>query len=127
MVSQTQKRYILRLIGRCIIFAICSILCFFAPQEFEVLEGTNFFSRPSLLHLLWLIWIADMIQQIIPIKNKLPLGSMKLFANRFQSIRDKINYGALRNYILTTTKAAYKVFLLWCWPFLHGLSGKCAL
>ena len=39
---------------------------------------------------------------------------MKLFANRFQPIRDKINYEALRSYILTTTKAAYKVFLLWC-------------
>ena len=55
-----------------------------------------------------------MIWQIIPIKNKLPLGSMKLFANRFRPIRDKINYEALRGYIVTTTKAAYKVFLLWC-------------
>lgn len=102
------------MIGRCIIFAICCILCFFTPQEFDILEGVNFFSRLSLLHILWLIWVADMILQIIPIKNKLPLGSMKLFANLFQPIRDKINYEALRSYILTTTKAAYKVFLLWC-------------
>ena len=55
-----------------------------------------------------------MIQQIIPIKNKLPLGSMKLFSDRFKPIRDKINYEALRDYISTTTKAAYKVLLLWC-------------
>ena len=55
-----------------------------------------------------------MIQQIIPIKNKLPLGSMKLFANRFRLIREKVNYEALRSYIVTTTKAAYKVFILWC-------------
>ena len=112
--SQTRKRYILRLIGRCVVLAICCVLCFLMPKEFDVLEGTNFFTQPSLLHLLWIIWVADMVLQIIPIKNKVPLGSQKLFANRFRPIREKINYEALRNYILTTTKAAYKVFLLWC-------------
>ena len=111
--SKTRKRYILRLIGRCLVFVICCVLCFFAPQEFNILEGTNFFSRPSLLHIFWLIWGVDMFLQIIPIKNTLPLGSMKLFASRFKPIRDKINYEALQSYILTTTKAAYKVFLLW--------------
>jgi len=104
----------MRLIGRCIVLLICSMLCFFAPQEFAVLEGATFFLKPSLLHILWLIWVADMIQQIVPLKNELPLGSMKLFASRFHPIRGKINYEALREYIITTTKAAYKVFLLWC-------------
>ena len=32
----------------------------------------------------------------------------------FRPIREKINYEALRSYIVSTTKAAYKVFLLWC-------------
>jgi len=132
--SKTRKRYILRLVGRCIIFVLCSILCWFAPQEFHILEGMNFFSRFSLLHVLWLIWIIDMVQQIIPIKNKLPLGSMKLFAHRFKPIRKKINHQALRTYIQTTTKAAYKVFLLWCGLialigvlYFLGMIGKTAL
>ena len=112
--SKTRRRYVLRLIGRCVVFVICCILCFAAPQEFQILEGGNFFSKLSWFHLLWLIWVVDMIQQIIPIKNKLPLGSMKLFSDRFKPIRDKINYEALRDYISTTTKAAYKVLLLWC-------------
>ena len=112
--SKTRKRYIFRLIGRCVILIICCILSIFSPQEFGVLDGIGFFSQFSLLHILWLIWVADMFLQIIPIKNKLPLGSMKLFANRFKPIRDKINHEALRSYISTTTKAAYKVFLLWC-------------
>ena len=112
--SETRRRYILRLIGRCVVFVICCILCFAAAQEFQILEGGNFFSKLSWFHLLWLIWVVDMIQQIIPIKNKLPLGSMKLFSDRFKPIRDKINYEALRDYISTTTKAAYKVLHLWC-------------
>ena len=112
--SKTRKDYILRLIGRCIVLALCFMLCLFAPREFEILEGLNFFSRLSPLHVLWVLWVFDMVLQIIPIKNKVPLGSQKLFANRFRPIREKINYEALRSYILTTTKAAYKVFVLWC-------------
>ena len=55
-----------------------------------------------------------MFLQIVPIKNKVPVGSQKLFANHFRPIRDKINHEALRSYIVATTKAAYKVFILWC-------------
>ena len=112
--SKTRKRYIFRLVARCVIFVACGALCLWLPQQFEILQGMNFFSQPSVLHLLWLIWVADMIQQIIPLKSKVSLGSQKLFANRFRPIRDKINREALRTYIKTTTKAAYKVFLLWC-------------
>ena len=112
--SVTRKRYIVRLILRCMIFIACTIGVVCNPSGFEILNGMGFFREFSVLHLLWLVWMMDMIQQIIPIKNRLPLGSMKLFANRFRPIRDKINHEALRSYIITTTKAAYKVFLLWC-------------
>ena len=112
--SATRKNYIFRLIARVIILILCAIACFTYPQIFDVLYGMNFFKEFSLLHLLWVIWVIDMVQQILPIKNKVPLGSQKLFANRFRPIREKINYEALRNYVVSTTKAAYKVMLLWC-------------
>lgn len=112
--SITRKKYILRLIFRCIVLIACGYAVITDADCFGILEGMNFFQKFSILHILWLIWMIDMIQQIIPIRNKLPLGSMKLFSNRFRPVRDKINYEALREYIITTTKAAYKVFLLWC-------------
>ena len=112
--SATRKRYFFRLAGRCLILGICVWLWRFRRDAFAVLDGLNFFRAPSPLHLLWLIWTADMVLQIIPIKNKVPLGSQKLFANRFRPIREKINHEALRSYIVSTTRAAYKVFLLWC-------------
>jgi len=104
----------IRLVLRCIIFLICVGLLLFKPEQFEVLERGQFFSRFSLLHLLWITWLVDMILQIIPVRNHLPLGSMKLFANRFRPIRKKINYLALRDYVVATTKSAYLVMLLWC-------------
>ena len=104
----------IRLVCRCVVLAGCFVLYALRPEEFAVLQGWNFFKGFSLLHLLWLVWAADTLQQIVPIKNKLPLGSMKLFQSRFQPIRDRINYEALRDYTIATTRAAYKVFLIWC-------------
>lgn len=110
--SETRKKYFARLIGRILIFIICLFMCR-NVQNFEVLNGNNFFKEFDILHILWLIWVFDMILQIIPIKNKVALGSQKLFANRFKPIIEKINYDALKNYIVTTTKSAYKVFIIW--------------
>ena len=113
ILSETRKRYFVRLFGRIVIFIACLIMCIVSPKVFEILEGNNFFKAFSVLHLLWLVWVVDMILQIIPVKNKVALGSQKLFANRFRPIREKINYKALKNYVLTTTNAAYKVMLIW--------------
>ena len=112
--SETRKRYCFRLAARSVIFAACCLLYLLKPEEFIVLEGWNFFREFSWLHLLWLVWAVDTIQQIVPIKQKLPLDSMKLFRSRFRPIRDRVNYEALHSYIIATTKSAYKVFLIWC-------------
>ena len=110
--SIIRKQYFARLFIRIAIFILCLIMCF-QTKFYNILEGMNFFNEFHILHLLWIVWILDMIQQIIPIKNKLALGSQKLFANRFQPIREKINYKTLKNYIKNTTTSAYKVFIIW--------------
>ena len=111
--SETRKRYFVRLICRIAIFIVCFLLSLAAPGVFEVLEGGRFFTTLSPLHLLWAVWMADMILQIIPMKNKVALGSQKLFAHRFRPIREKINRQALKRYISASTKSAYLVGLLW--------------
>jgi hypothetical protein len=112
--SKTRKRYVWRLAGRIVVLALCLLAWIKAPQTYDILEGMNFFRTLSPLHLLWAVWVGDMVLQIVPIKNKVPLGSQKLFANRFRPIREKINYESLRSYVISTTRAAYRVFLLWC-------------
>ncbi len=111
--SVTRKKYIARLVGRCVVLLACVGLVFWHPEAFLVLNGWGFFKTLSPLHLLWGIWMVDMFLQIVPIKNQVPLGSQKLFANRFRPIREKINTKALRSYVVSSTKAAYKVFFLW--------------
>ena len=110
--SVIRKQYFIRLLVRAVIFILCFIMCF-KKGFYDILEGMNFFDGLHILHLLWLIWMYDMFQQIIPIKNKIALGSQKLFLNRFQPIREKINYQALKEYVKTTSASAYKVFIIW--------------
>ena len=111
--SDIRKNYILRFIFRIIAFLFCICVYIFSPERFSVLDGFNFFKSFSAFHILWIIWVFDMFLQIIPIKNKIPLGSQKLFANRFRPIREKINPKSVKEYIKTTTLSAYKVFVLW--------------
>lgn len=113
--SATRRKYVLRLIGRVILWLGCLVLCAVAPQSFDILEGMGFFHGLSLLHLLWGIWVVDMLLQLIPIKKVIPisLGSLKLFASRFRPSQEKPNMQLLRRHIVSTTKAAYKVFFLW--------------
>ncbi len=111
--SQTRKRYMIRLIARSIIFLVCAAVCIWKPESFRVLDGWNFFDGITPFHILWVIWCVDMFLQIIPIKNRVALGSQKLFANRFRPIRDKINYQALKDYVISTTHSALMVLVLW--------------
>ena len=72
--SETRKRYFIRLVGRVLVLILMIALCFSDPQKLFILDGFSFFKAPSPLHLLWLIWVADMVLQIFPIKNKLALS-----------------------------------------------------
>ena len=111
--SAIRKRYITRLVCRIVIFLLSLALFFYRPEELRILRGMNFWRRFSPLHLLWVVWIGDMLCQLLPIKESISLGSKKLFRGKFRPIREKINYEALRDYVKTTTKSAYRVMLLW--------------
>lgn len=112
-ISNTRRQYIWKLIGRILVFIGCIFLCIYYPQSFKIIDNGKFFRSFSVLHILWVIWMLDMFLQIVPVKNKVALGSQKLFANRFKPIREKINSRALKDFVLSTTKSAYKIFILW--------------
>ena len=109
--SRIRRIYIAKLIGRCFILLISFYLCWKYPKVFDVMD--DFFGGFSILHILWIIWMIDMLCQVFPVKDRIALGSQKLFEQRFRPIREKINYQNLRNYIISTTKSAYKIFVIW--------------
>ena len=80
--SKTRKIYFLRLLGRIIVLALAILLYLFNKDEFEVAKKGNFFNGFSILHVLWGLWIWDMILQIIPVKAHISIGSQKVFSDR---------------------------------------------
>ena len=111
--SDMRKRYALRLVGRLAILLIGILFLIFDPSQFDVLQGMNFFHQFTWLHLLWGIWVIDMAAQLFPLRTQISLGSQKLWHMRFHPLKEKFNTKALKQHILTTTRAAYKVMLLW--------------
>ena len=112
-ISDIRKRYILRLIGRSIIL-VCAVILFFTDfPRHDILSGFDFFKKPSLLHILWVIWLLDMLSQLVPIKKTIALGSYKVFKQRFRPVLERFSPEALKQYIVTTTRSAYNLMLLW--------------
>ena len=111
-VSNIRKRYIARLVCRCLILLWAVILYLTDFASHDILQGFAFFQKFSLLHLLWAIWMLDMLAQLVPAKS-IALGSHKVFQCRFKPVLERINKEALKRYITTTTQAAYKVMVLW--------------
>ena len=68
--SPTRKRYFFRLVCRCIVLILCGGLSVVHPEEFEILEGMNFFRRLSVLHLLWLVWVLIWCPFRLMLKNR---------------------------------------------------------
>ena len=130
--SKVRKIYFLRLFGRCVILLLAIIMYIFKKSEFDIIKGWNFFKEFSVLHLLWALWIWDMILQLMPVKAHISIGSQKVFSSLFRPIKEKINKENLKKYIIDTTKAAYKVMVLWvalvvvlgvlCWQGVIGIA-----
>ena len=111
--SQIRKIYFARLFGRLFILLLSLILFFLKPDIFAPIEGLRFFESPSLLHLLWLIWMLDMFAQLFPIKRRLSIGSLKVFRQHFRPIREKINRNALKMHIVNAGWGAFRVLVVW--------------
>ena len=109
--SPMRKTYILKFIGRCCVLLFCIWLGLMCPQEFDILQ--DFTGRFSILHILWFVWMVDMVLQLVYVKNHVPLGSQKLFRQRYLPVREGFDAHALREYIRKRTKSAYQVFIIY--------------
>lgn len=111
--SRIRKIYFIRLILRIIVLVASIVIFFVAPQQFDVINGWNFFENFSVFHLLWLTWIIDMVMQLMPVEN-IALGSQKIFKEKFKPALHKLlDWDKLKDYIVKTNKAAGKVMILW--------------
>jgi len=112
-VSKTRKIYFLRLVLRIAILVVAILTYIFDKSVFDIAMDGKFLKEFSVLHLLWAVWIYDMVLQLIPVKSHISIGSQKVFESLFKPIKEKINYKKLKQYIKDTTATAYKVMVIW--------------
>lgn len=111
--SALRKTYIARLIARCVVLLLCVGLWLIDPAELAVLDGWNFFGGFSVLHLLWGVWVADMIVQLVPAPARIALGSHKVFRRRFRPAARGWDRAAGRRYTAGQCKRALLILALW--------------
>jgi hypothetical protein len=112
--------YWLRLGFRVAVLVLVTMLCLRRPQAFQILTRFGFFKKRSPLHLLWVIWIADMLCQLIPSRGIVSVGSQKHFARYWLPTGSPVPQQARRS----ANRRALVVFLLWtaltvCLGLLH--------
>lgn len=111
--SRIRKIYFIKLVLRIIVLIASIVLYFAAPSQFDIVNGWNFFKKFSIFHILWLVWIFDMVTQLMPVKN-IALGSQKFFKEKFRPALHKLlDWDKLKEYMVSTNKAAGKVMVLW--------------
>lgn len=111
--SQMRKIYMGRFVARCFTLLAMTVCIFLAPEQFLPLEKGQFLTKLTLLHLLWIIWIFDMLFQLIPpSKIVTALGSQKSFRVHFRKAHSPISLQQLSQRAKAAAKRAYVVFAI---------------
>lgn len=111
--SVMRKNYILRFVGRALVLLAAIAVYILHPESFSILEGMNFFRKFSILHLLWALWVLDMVLQMIPSRRYIALGSQKQFGKHFQPAPRTPDPEALRGFIKTSNRSAGIILIIW--------------
>ena len=111
--SKFRQKYINRLITRIIILLITIGIYVFYPDSFIVAKDLNFIKQFSPLHILWFIWMLDMILQLCRAPKYWPLGSQKFFAHRYLPSIKKIDKKLIKEYMKKLTQGSTTVAIVW--------------
>lgn len=106
------RKYRLRLAFR-VLTAVATVWVLLSDRTaFQVLTGWDFWQKLSPLHLLWIIWMGDMVLQLIPTRQVMALGSQKQFGCWYRPAagwREE----ELAAYIRRSDRGANKVLVSW--------------
>ena len=111
-----RRNYMIRFVIRCIILVASLFVYLLSPSQLAVVvsrKWSDFFSSFSFAHAVWIVWLFDMVAQLIPLKKHIPIGSQKNFRIHFRPVLESISKDRIIKHIKLLTAAAYKVFALW--------------
>lgn len=111
--SDFRKSYIKRLIFRIFIFIIMLCIYLFYPKAYEVSIGMGFIRKFSPLHIVWLIWMVDMILQLCKVPKYWPLGSQKYWAHRYLPNIKEIDKKIIKKHMHKMNRDSIAIAITW--------------
>ncbi len=108
-----RKSYMKRLIFRIIVFIIMVSLYIFYPDTFRVSKGIYFIKEFSPLHIIWLIWMVDMILQLCKVPKYWPLGSQKYWKHRYIPNIKELDKNAIKEQMKKMNKDSLDIAIIW--------------
>ena len=108
-----RRLYLFRFVFRCVVFAASVLLYVRSPQPLTALQGFGFFHSFTLLHLLWLLWMADMVSQLCRCRWYWPEGSQKFLDRSVLPPQSADDRAALRHYVRANNRRAAVMGAAW--------------
>lgn len=105
--------YINRLIFRIVVLCISIGFFVFKPSSFNVSLGFNFIKSFSFLHILWVIWMIDMLLQLCKVPKYWPLGSQKFWAHRYLPDKKIFDKKTIKKHMDNLTNGSIAVAIVW--------------
>ena len=115
ILSYFRRLYQGRFVLRCALLFISAALLIFAPGQYDIMHGFHVFDRFSFFHVMWLLWMFDMVMQLIPAKRYWPVGSQKFLKQTFQPLKDymKRNDEKFISFIIKSNRDTLLIGLVW--------------
>ncbi len=112
-ISKLKRLYYSRFVLRCAASVICIFLLIYRKEQFNALYGIRFFDSFSLLHIIWVLWITDMLLKLFPVRNGVALGSIKHHRCNYRNNRSSYDKKALKMYVKDSSIRAYISMAAW--------------
>lgn len=111
--SNFRKFYYGRFIFRCVVLVLSVIVWFFAPEQFAIMDELEFFEGFSVFHIMWLLWMADMLSQVLPNRRWWPVGSQKFLEYAFRPIAGAKTGEGFARFLRQSRREVLTVAMVW--------------
>lgn len=111
--SRFRRLYYLRFFFRCLVLIMSVLLCVFAPGQFDIIGGLGFFEHFSVFHIMWLLWMADMLSQMLPCRRYWPVGSQKFLEYAFHPDASGRRVDGFVRFMRRSRREVLTVALVW--------------
>lgn len=111
--TRIRSLYMMRYAFRLCVLVFTIIMCFVAADSFSTLSGLAFLHDFSWLHVLWIIWVVDMVSRLVPNQRFLALGSLKHLKIHYRPAKASIDRERIKRFFRRSSIDSLKVLIAW--------------